>query len=114
MTTQRFTVTVGGADVAGVLHLPDERPAARVIAGQGMGASKDSEKYLCRGPGSRWPASTPRPRQVARPARDARRLYVIAGANHRLTDPGHRREGVEESRRWLSTHLPDRTSERIR
>jgi hypothetical protein len=31
---------------------------------------------------------------------------VIAGADHRLTEPMHRREAVEESRRWLLAHLP--------
>ena len=46
MSTHRFTVTVGAADVAGVLHLPAERPAPCVIACHGMGASKDSDKYL--------------------------------------------------------------------
>ncbi len=39
-------------------------------------------------------------------ARDPRCLHVIAGADHRLTDPAHRREAVEESRRWLLAHLP--------
>ena len=39
-------------------------------------------------------------------ARDPRRLHVIAGADHRLTEPAHRREAVEESRRWLLAHLP--------
>ena len=38
-------------------------------------------------------------------ARDPRRLHVIAGADHRLTEPTHRREAVEESRRWLLAHL---------
>jgi dipeptidyl aminopeptidase/acylaminoacyl peptidase len=37
---------------------------------------------------------------------DPRRLHVIAGADHRLTEPAHRREAVEESRRWLLAHLP--------
>jgi hypothetical protein len=39
-------------------------------------------------------------------ARDPKRLHVIAGADHRLTEPTHRREAVEESRRWLLAHLP--------
>lgn len=39
-------------------------------------------------------------------ARDPRRLHVIVGADHRLTEPAHRREAVEESRRWLLAHLP--------
>jgi fermentation-respiration switch protein FrsA (DUF1100 family) len=48
-------------------------------------------------------------------ARDPKRLHVIAGADHRLTEPTHRREAVEESQRWLLAHLPqtaraDRTS----
>ena len=47
-------------------------------------------------------------------ARDPRRLHVIAGADHRLSDTAHRREALEESRRWLLTHLPlapaDRTA----
>lgn len=49
MSTLRFTVTVGAADVVGVLHLPDRRPAPCVIACHGMGASKDSDKYLLLG-----------------------------------------------------------------
>ena len=242
MTTQRFTVTVGAADVAGVLHLPPERPAPCVIACHGMGASKDSEKYLLlarelpaaglalarfdfRGSGESggrprdatietrvadleavldhlakrpeldgrfgllgsslggyvalWAASRLAPgaavpvvtwnapaalrelshadpgeagaalvaevkrgdlaeappgvarvlviqadrdevvppahgRALLERARDPRRLHVIAGADHRLTDPDHRREAVEESRRWLSTHLPDRAGESTR
>lgn len=46
MSEHRFTVPVGDDDVAGVLHLPDDLPAPCVIAGHGMGASKDSDKYL--------------------------------------------------------------------
>ncbi|HMH76980.1 MAG TPA: alpha/beta fold hydrolase, partial [Candidatus Udaeobacter sp.] len=49
MSELRFTVAVGAADVAGVLHLPDELPSACVIACHGMGASKDSDKYLLLG-----------------------------------------------------------------
>jgi dipeptidyl aminopeptidase/acylaminoacyl peptidase len=30
---------------------------------------------------------------------------VIAGADHRLTDPDHRREALERSREWLHHHL---------
>jgi alpha-beta hydrolase superfamily lysophospholipase len=243
VSEQRFTVAVGGADVAGVLHLPDELPSACVIACHGMGASKDSDKYLLlgrelpaaglalarfdfRGSGESgglprdatiesriadleevlahlstqpeldgrfgllgsslggyvalWAASrvasgasvpvvtwnapaalrelahadpgesgaalvaevrrgahADAPAGVARllviqagrdevvppahgrvlfdRARDPKRLHVIAGADHRLTEPTHRREAVEESQRWLLAHLPqtvpaDRTS----
>jgi fermentation-respiration switch protein FrsA (DUF1100 family) len=39
-----------------------------------------------------------------------RALHVITGADHRLTDPDHRREALEQSRRWLRHHLPQRTS----
>jgi fermentation-respiration switch protein FrsA (DUF1100 family) len=39
-------------------------------------------------------------------ARDPKRLHVIAGADHRLSEAGHRREAIEESRRWLLAHLP--------
>jgi alpha-beta hydrolase superfamily lysophospholipase len=46
MTARRFTVTVGSAEVAGVLHLPAETPSPCVVACHGMGASKDSDKYL--------------------------------------------------------------------
>ena len=49
MNEQRFTVTVGGADVVGVVHAPDRRPSACVVACHGMGASKDSDKYLLLG-----------------------------------------------------------------
>ncbi len=242
MSTQRFTVTVGAADVAGVLHLPDHRQAPCVIACHGMGASKDSDKYLLlgreipaaglalarfdfRGSGESggrprdatietrvadleavldhlakrpeldgrfgllgsslggyvalWAASrlaagasvpvvtwnapaalrelsqadpgeagaalvaevkrgglAEAPAGVARVlviqadrdevvppshgralfdrARDPRRLHVIAGADHRLSDPDHRREAIAVSRRWLSAHLPDRSTERPR
>jgi dipeptidyl aminopeptidase/acylaminoacyl peptidase len=231
----RFTVPVGAADVAGVLHLPDDvLPGPCVIACHGMGASKDSDKYLQLGrelpaaglalarfdfrgsgesvglprdatiesriadleavlghlaarpeldgrfgllgsslggyvalwaasrvaPGTSLPVVTwnapaalrelahadpgeagaalvaevkrglraEAPAGVARVlviqadrdevvppahgralfdrARDPRRLHVIAGADHRLTEPAHRREAVEESRRWLLAHLP--------
>lgn len=50
MSAHRFRVTVGAADVVGVLHLPaSERPAPCIVACHGMGASKDSEKYLLLG-----------------------------------------------------------------
>lgn len=39
-------------------------------------------------------------------AREPRRLHAIARADHRLSDPDHRREAVEESIAWLLTHLP--------
>jgi pimeloyl-ACP methyl ester carboxylesterase len=235
VSEQRFTVPVGGADVAAVLHLPDDNlPGPCVIACHGMGASKDSEKYLQLGrelpaaglalarfdfrgsgesaglphaatiesriadleavlahlaarppldgrfgllgsslggyvalwaasrvaPGTTLPVVTwnapavlrelahadpgeagaslvaevkqgrraEAPAGVARVlviqadrdevvppahghalfdrARDPRRLHVITGADHRLTEPAHRREAVEESRRWLLAHLP--------
>jgi dipeptidyl aminopeptidase/acylaminoacyl peptidase len=234
VSTHRFAVTVGVAEVTGVLHLPDELPSPCVIACHGMGASKDSDKYLLLGRelpaaglalarfdfrgsgesaglareatiGSRiadleavrdhlaaWPeldgrfgllgsslggyvalwaasrsapdaappvvtwnapaalrelshadpgeagaalvaevrggARAEAPAGVARVlviqadrdevvppahgralfarARDPRRLHVIAGADHRLSEPAHRREALEESRRWLLAHLP--------
>jgi alpha-beta hydrolase superfamily lysophospholipase len=234
VSEQRFTVAVGAADVAGVLHLPDELPSACVIACHGMGASKDSDKYLrlgrelpaaglalarfdFRGSGESgglprdatiesriadleevlaylstqpeldgrfgllgsslggyvalWAASrvasdasvpvvtwnapaalrelahadpgesgaalvaevrrgahADAPAGVARllviqaerdevvppahgrvlfdRARDPKRLHVIAGADHRLGEPAHRREAIEESLRWLLAHLP--------
>jgi len=50
VSEHRFTVTVGGADVVGVLHLTTSaRPSACVVACHGMGASKDSDKYLLLG-----------------------------------------------------------------
>jgi dipeptidyl aminopeptidase/acylaminoacyl peptidase len=233
VTLHRFTVTVGAADVVGVLHLPERRPSACVVACHGMGASKDSDKYLLlgrelpaaglalarfdfRGGGesgglyqeatietrvadleavldhlakrpeldgrfgllgsslggyvalwaaSRAAAAAPLPvvtwnapaslrdlpgadpaaagaalvaevrrgewaeapaglsrvlvvqadrDEVVPPAhghalfaraREPRRLHVIAGADHRLSDADHRREALEESRRWLLAHL---------
>ncbi|HKA60808.1 MAG TPA: alpha/beta fold hydrolase [Methylomirabilota bacterium] len=234
MSEQRFTVTVGGADVVGVLHTPESRPSACVVACHGMGASKDSDKYLLlgrelpaaglalarfdfRGSGesggshreatiesrvadleavldhlakrpeidgrfgllgsslggfvalwvaaSRAAAGAPLPvvtwnapaslrdlpsadpeqaepalvaevrrgewaeapagvpgalviqadrdevvppghgRLLFKRAREPRRLHVIAGADHRLSEMGHRLEAVGESRRWLITHL---------
>jgi fermentation-respiration switch protein FrsA (DUF1100 family) len=201
VSTHRFTVTVGAADVVGVLHLPAARPAPCVVACHGMGASKDSDKYLLLGrelpaaglalarfellgsslggyvalwvasrlaagaavpvvtwnapaflrelshadpgePGAALVAEVERggwaeaPAGVARllviqadrdevvppahgralfdRARDPRRLHVIAGADHRLSDPAHRGEALEASRRWLAAHLPDRPRERTR
>jgi dipeptidyl aminopeptidase/acylaminoacyl peptidase len=233
VTLHRFTVTVGAADVVGVLHLPERRPSACVVACHGMGASKDSDKYLLlgrelpaaglalarfdfRGSGesgglhreatietrvadleavldhlakrpeldgrfgilgsslggyvalwaaSRAAAAAPLPvvtwnapaslrdlpgadpaaagaalvaevrrgewaeapaglsrvlvvqadrDEVVPPAhghalfaraREPRSLHVIAGADHRLSDANHRREALEESRRWLLAHL---------
>jgi len=46
VTGPRFRVTVGSADVVGVLHLPETRPSPCVVACHGLGASKDSDKYL--------------------------------------------------------------------
>lgn len=46
MTANRFSATVGKHEVVGVLHLPDRTPSACVVACHGMGASKDSDKYL--------------------------------------------------------------------
>lgn len=40
---------VDGVDVVGVLHLPPSGPAPCVVACHGMGASKDSDKYLLLG-----------------------------------------------------------------
>ena len=50
MSESRFRVTVGAAEVAGVLHVPDgPGPWPCVVACHGMGASKDSDKYLLLG-----------------------------------------------------------------
>jgi fermentation-respiration switch protein FrsA (DUF1100 family) len=50
VSESRFRVTVGAAEVAGVLHLPDgPGPWPCVVACHGMGASKDSDKYLLLG-----------------------------------------------------------------
>jgi len=49
VSEHRFTVAIGAARVAGVLHLPDNFPSPCVIACHGMGASKDSDKYLLLG-----------------------------------------------------------------
>jgi alpha-beta hydrolase superfamily lysophospholipase len=53
VSLHRFVIAVGAADVVGVLHLPDRGPSACpspcVIACHGMGASKDSDKYLLLG-----------------------------------------------------------------
>jgi fermentation-respiration switch protein FrsA (DUF1100 family) len=50
VSESRFRVTVGAAEVAGVLHLPDgPGPWSCVVACHGMGASKDSDKYLLLG-----------------------------------------------------------------
>jgi len=49
LTVERFSMRVGGVDVVGVLHLPPSGPAPCVVACHGMGASKDSDKYLLLG-----------------------------------------------------------------
>jgi dipeptidyl aminopeptidase/acylaminoacyl peptidase len=49
LTVERFSVKVEGIDVVGVLHLPPSGPAPCVVACHGMGASKDSDKYLLLG-----------------------------------------------------------------
>jgi dipeptidyl aminopeptidase/acylaminoacyl peptidase len=49
LTVARFSLRVGGLDVVGVLHLPPSGPAPCVVACHGMGASKDSDKYLLLG-----------------------------------------------------------------
>lgn len=46
MTGHRFRVTVGPADVVGVLHLPETRPSPCVVTCHGLGASKDGDKHL--------------------------------------------------------------------
>jgi alpha-beta hydrolase superfamily lysophospholipase len=49
MKVERFVIEVDGAPVVGVLHLPASGPAACVVACHGMGACKDSDKYLLLG-----------------------------------------------------------------
>ncbi len=49
LTIERFSMKVDGVDVVGVLHLPLSGPAPCVVACHGMGASKDSDKYLLLG-----------------------------------------------------------------
>jgi len=49
LSIERFSLRVEGIDVVGVLHLPLSGPAPCVIACHGLGASKDSDKYLMLG-----------------------------------------------------------------
>jgi dipeptidyl aminopeptidase/acylaminoacyl peptidase len=49
LIVERFSLRVDGVDVVGVLHLPPSGPAPCVVACHGMGASKDSDKYLLLG-----------------------------------------------------------------
>src|SRR6185503_695886 len=51
VTAERFTVPIGGTSLVGVLHLPTTAggPFPAVIACHGLGASKDSDKYLLLG-----------------------------------------------------------------
>ena len=49
LTVERFSLKVGGVAVVGVLHLPPSGPAPCVVACHGMGASKDSDKYVLLG-----------------------------------------------------------------
>ncbi len=37
-------------------------------------------------------------------------LIVIPGADHRLTDPGHRRTAVDASLAWFRRFLPERAA----
>lgn len=46
MTVERHRVPVAGGAVALVLHRPDRAPAPAVVACHGLGASKDTDKYL--------------------------------------------------------------------
>ena len=39
-------------------------------------------------------------------AADPCELIIIPGADHRLTDPGHRRQAVEASLAWFREFLP--------
>jgi len=39
---------------------------------------------------------------------EPRTLLIIRGADHRLTDPLHRLEAVEQSRGWFARHLAPR------
>jgi len=49
MKVERFSLRVDGAPVVGVLHLPSSGPSPCVVACHGMGACKDSDKYLLLG-----------------------------------------------------------------
>ena len=49
LTVERFSLVVDGIPVVGVLHLPPAGPAPCVVACHGMGASKESDKYLLLG-----------------------------------------------------------------
>ncbi|HEV8532691.1 MAG TPA: hypothetical protein VGT00_14820, partial [Methylomirabilota bacterium] len=49
MSSEPFAFAIDGASVVGVLHLPRRQPAPCVVACHGMGASKDSDKYLLLG-----------------------------------------------------------------
>jgi dipeptidyl aminopeptidase/acylaminoacyl peptidase len=49
LTVERFSMVVDGTPVVGVLHLPRSGPAPCVVACHGMGASKESDKYLLLG-----------------------------------------------------------------
>ncbi len=46
LTVERFSLVVDGTPVVGVLHLPPAGPSPCVVACHGMGASKESDKYL--------------------------------------------------------------------
>ncbi len=49
LAVERFSMVVDGITVVGVLHLPPSGPAPCVVACHGMGASKESDKYLLLG-----------------------------------------------------------------
>jgi fermentation-respiration switch protein FrsA (DUF1100 family) len=46
VTARPFKIAVGGEALVGVLHLPPAGPGPCVVACHGMGACKDSDKYL--------------------------------------------------------------------
>jgi dipeptidyl aminopeptidase/acylaminoacyl peptidase len=49
VTEDRLRIPLGPIELAGVLHLPAVTPSPCVVACHGMGASKDSDKYLLLG-----------------------------------------------------------------
>jgi fermentation-respiration switch protein FrsA (DUF1100 family) len=161
VSAERHAVEVPGGRLSLVLHLPESStPVPCVVACHGLGASKDSDKYLAvvtwnapsdlheletdgkhrdgRGIGVPFflelathqyestPSCVPR-HLVVHGEADAVvpidhgtvlhsraeapcDLVVIAGGDHRLTEPEHRRQAVGVPRRWFQRFLTTESS----
>ena len=102
MTSERHRVPIAGGALALVLQLPERRPAPCVVACHGLGASKDSDKYLMLG--EELPAAG-----LALARFDFRGCGESSGVEDETTI-ATRIEDVETVLAWLAAHprLDDR------